>query len=73
MTHNYQRRLSKKQSEYPDDCGTWDSKKNVTTTKEYIYSNQLLSSVDKKNGLLGRETVQSVFAFEHFGRPYRQT
>jgi hypothetical protein len=35
-TYNYQRRLSKKQSEYPDDCGTWDSKKNVTTTKEYI-------------------------------------
>jgi hypothetical protein len=31
-TYNYQRRLSKKQSEYPDDCGTWDSKKNVTTT-----------------------------------------
>ena len=54
-TYNYQRRLSKKQSEYPDDCGTWDSKKNVTTTKEYIYSNQLLSCVDKKNGLLGRE------------------
>jgi hypothetical protein len=52
-TYNFQRRLSKKQSEYPDDCGTWDSKKNVTTTKEYIYSNQLLSCVDKKNGLLG--------------------
>jgi hypothetical protein len=29
-TYNCQRRLSKKQSEYPDDCGTWDSKKNVT-------------------------------------------
>jgi hypothetical protein len=57
VTHNYncQRRLSKNQSEYPDDCGTWDSKKNVTTTKEYIYSNQLLSCVDKKNGLFGRE------------------
>jgi hypothetical protein len=37
-TYNYQRRLSKKQSEYPDDCSTWVSKKNVTTTKEYIYS-----------------------------------
>jgi hypothetical protein len=48
-TYNYQRRLSKKQSEYPDDCGTWDSKKKT------IYSNQLLSCVDETNGLLGRE------------------
>ena len=54
-TYNCQRRLSKNQSVYPDDCGAWDSKKNVTTTKEYIYSNQLLSCVDEKNGLLGRE------------------
>ena len=67
MTHNYncQRRPSKNQSEYPDDCCTWDSKKNVTTTKEYIYSNLLLSWVDKKNGLFGRELKKGGFVPLH--------
>jgi len=57
---NRERRLNKKQSEYPDDCGAYDSKKNSTKTNYYVRNaSNYLSFVEKMNGSFCKEVKKS--------------
>jgi len=63
-TPNIQRRSNKKQSEYSDDCGAYDSKKNSTKSHYYILSGPVLTYVEKKNGLFGNFVKKSFVSLE---------